>query len=259
MDWLIVLLVVVFGSALTFFSGFGLGTILLPVFLLFFEPKMAIPAVAVVHFTNSVFKFVVVRKYINKAIFLRFGLPAIAAALLGAYLLTMVEKLQSLFSYNLFDKNFEVSWIAFLVGLLILSFTWIESSKRIARIQFQEKHMALGGVLSGLFGGLSGHQGALRSLFLKNAGLSKEQFVGTSNAISLVIDISRISLYLWFFSSLNWASNQNSYLILIGMVGAFIGVSLGNKLLKKITSDTLQRIVSLCLVLFALLLMFGII
>lgn len=259
MDLVLVLLVVIFGSVLTFFSGFGLGTILLPVFLVFFEPKMAIPAVALVHFTNSIFKFIYVRKYIVRSVFLKFGLPAIGAALIGAYLLTLIEKLDILFSYRLFEKEIQVSWIGFLIGLLILFFTLLESSKRIAQIQLQGKYLFLGGILSGLFGGLSGHQGALRALFLKNAQLSKEQFVGTSNAISLVIDLARISLYTWVFIRMNWLENEYSYLILVGMGGALIGVTIGNKMLKKMTSAGVQLFISVCLILFALLLMAGII
>lgn len=44
-------------SGLTLFSGFGLGTILMPVFALFFPLPLAISATAVVHFANNIFKF----------------------------------------------------------------------------------------------------------------------------------------------------------------------------------------------------------
>ena len=44
-------------SGLTLFSGFGLGTVLMPVFALFFPLPLAIAATAVVHFANNIFKF----------------------------------------------------------------------------------------------------------------------------------------------------------------------------------------------------------
>ncbi|OGA86871.1 MAG: hypothetical protein A2Z90_01050 [Burkholderiales bacterium GWA2_64_37] len=42
---------------LTLFSGFGLGTVLVPVFALFFPVPLAIAATAAVHFANNIFKF----------------------------------------------------------------------------------------------------------------------------------------------------------------------------------------------------------
>jgi hypothetical protein len=43
-------------SGLTLFSGFGLGTVLLPVFSLFLPVPLAVAATAVVHFANNLFK-----------------------------------------------------------------------------------------------------------------------------------------------------------------------------------------------------------
>lgn len=40
-------------SALTLFSGFGLGTILTPVFAIFFPIEVAIASTAVVHLSNE--------------------------------------------------------------------------------------------------------------------------------------------------------------------------------------------------------------
>ena len=43
-------------SALTLFSGFGLGTLLMPVFALFFSIPVAVGSTAVVHGANNLFK-----------------------------------------------------------------------------------------------------------------------------------------------------------------------------------------------------------
>ena len=45
--------------------------------------------------------------------------------------------------------------------------------------------LAAGGLLSGFLGGLSGHQGALRSAFLIKCGLSKEVFIASGVVIAL--------------------------------------------------------------------------
>ena len=56
MDVLLISIVAFIGSGLTFFSGFGLGTVLLPVFALFFPVQVAVGLTAVVHFLNNLFK-----------------------------------------------------------------------------------------------------------------------------------------------------------------------------------------------------------
>jgi hypothetical protein len=46
-----------FGVALlTFFSGFGLGSLLLPAFAVFFPIEVAVAATGVVHLANNLFK-----------------------------------------------------------------------------------------------------------------------------------------------------------------------------------------------------------
>jgi len=52
----IVALVALVAAALTLFSGFGLGSLLLPAFALFFDLDVAIAATAVVHLLNNLFK-----------------------------------------------------------------------------------------------------------------------------------------------------------------------------------------------------------
>ncbi len=70
-------------AILTFFSGFGVGTILTPIFVIFFPIDIAIAMTAIVHFSNNVFKFGLTYKNIDKKVLLKFGVPAIPFAILG--------------------------------------------------------------------------------------------------------------------------------------------------------------------------------
>lgn len=93
----LVLALVCFGaSILTFYSGFGLGTILLVVFALWFPIEQAIVMTAIVHFVNNLFKLFLTHKNIDKKILLKFGLPSILGALGGAFLLTRMTGDQGL-------------------------------------------------------------------------------------------------------------------------------------------------------------------
>jgi uncharacterized membrane protein YfcA len=84
MGILFICLAAFFASLLTFFSGFGLGTILMPVFALFFPIEMAISLTGVVHLLNNFFKMYLVGKEANWRIVLKFGTPAVVSALIGA-------------------------------------------------------------------------------------------------------------------------------------------------------------------------------
>ena len=194
-NYLILAVTVLFGAGLTFFSGFGLGTLMLPVFSLFYPIEVAVAATAIVHFSNNVFKFGMVYKHVHWPTLFRFGLPAMGAALLGALLLNFMGKQAVIYSYVLFNKELSITSLKLVIGALMLFFALFELIPKLSNWKMEQKYMPLGGVLSGFFGGISGHQGAFRSVFLTKTGLSKEEFIGTSNAIALVIDITRITVY----------------------------------------------------------------
>jgi uncharacterized membrane protein YfcA len=117
--------------------------------------------------------------------------------------------------------------------------------------------LPLGGILSGFFGGLSGHQGALRSAFLTKVGLSKEAFIATGVLIACMIDISRMSVYFTNISNMKDSLQWN--LLIVATLAAFVGVYFGNKLVKKITINTIQKIVAFMIIVFAIALGFGIV
>ena len=87
MEFLIIGCVAFVTSILTFFSGFGVGTILTPVFILFFPIDVAIAMTAIVHFSNNLFKFGLTYKNINLNVLLKFGGAAIPLAFIGAWFL----------------------------------------------------------------------------------------------------------------------------------------------------------------------------
>jgi hypothetical protein len=76
------------------------------------------------------------------------------------------------------------------MGLLLILFATMEMFPNKMRV----KNLILGGVLSSVFGGLSGNHGAIRSAFLINTHLGKEAFIGTNAFISTVVDIFRIGV-----------------------------------------------------------------
>jgi uncharacterized protein len=256
MEYLIIIIVAIFASGLTLFSGFGLGTILLPAFALFFPVEVAIAITAIVHFLNNIFKLFLLGKHADKKIVIRFGFPAILSAFLGAYALIMLSDLAPLISYQMMDKTFIITPVKLVIAIMMTLFAIIELLPADV-FSFNQKYLPVGGLLSGFFGGLSGHQGALRSAFLLRCNLSKEAFIATGIVIACIIDFSRLFVYSSkYFLTLD---QGNITLLLAATLAAFLGAYLGNKLLKKITMQFVRITVSIMLFLIALGLGLGII
>ncbi len=257
MDYILVGIVALLGSGLTFFSGFGLGTLLLPVFALFFPIDIAIALTAIVHLLNNLFKLTLVGNKANISTVLRFGIPAIVFAFFGAFLLGKITHLDPIYSYEISSNTYTITVVKVCIATLLIFFSLFDLIPKLKRLEFDIKYLPLGGALSGFFGGLSGHQGALRTAFLIRAKLKKEAFIATGVVIACFIDISRISIYAKDLFKLG--DQLNYYMLITATVMAFFGAYIGNKFLKKITIDTIQLVVGILLILFAVLLGIGII
>lgn len=255
MESIIVPACALLASMLTLFSGFGLGTLLMPVVALFFPLEVAIALTAVVHLANNVFKAAMLGKHADRAVLLAFGVPSLLAALAGAWVLAALADLPPLFRYRLFDTGQAVHPVKLAIGSLILVFAVLEMSPRFARLSVPKRFLPLGGLLSGFFGGLSGHQGALRSLFLVKAGLGKEAYLGTGVMVALAVDVSRLGVYAGAMgeqaAAIDWGLAASA------SVAAFAGAFLGTRLLHKVTLVAVQRLVAGLLFVVGLGLVFG--
>ena len=257
MDYFIICLVAFLTSILTFFSGFGLGTILMPVFALFFPIELAIALTGVVHFFNNIFKLFLVGNKANKSVLLRFGIPAIIAAFIGAWILLNITDLPSIYSYKIGSKIFVITPVKLIIAILLIVFSIIELLPFFDKFQFNKKQLPFGGFLSGFFGGLSGHQGALRTAFLIKSGLTKEAFIGTAVVISSLVDFTRISMYST--RMLESGLHENIPLIASATLAAIIGAFIGHKLLKKVTFKYIHKFVAVFLFLVSIALGIGLI
>lgn len=257
MEIVAVSVVALLASLLTFFSGFGLGTILTPVMVFFFPVEVAIALTGVVHFTNNIFKLILVRKNIAHNVLIRFGIPAIFASFLGAWLLTGITEMPVLYSYYIGGSNFEVLPVNLIIGVLLVVFAILELIPAFKKLQFGEDKMIYGGLLSGFFGGLTGIQGAVRSAFLIKAGLSKEGYIATGVAIACLIDVSRLSVYSTRIIEADLVGNLP--LLIPAILSAMTGALIGKKLLKKVTLELVKNLVAIMLIIIGVLLSSGII
>ena len=248
------------GSVLTLYSGFGLGTVLLPAFATFLPVHIAVAATAVVHCANNALKCALLAKHADRATLVRFGLPAVLAALAGAAVLASLTQLPVLATYSLAGHLATITPLKLAMAVLMAGFAGLELHPRFSALQVDQRWLPLGGVLSGFFGGLSGHQGALRSAFLAKTGLSTQAFVGTNAVIGMVVDVARLGVYV-----VGWKTTGGHFLrfnllltLACGIAAAFGGVLFGRQYLHKVTMRGVQRLTGALLLLMALALGCGV-
>jgi len=245
-ELLIVCIAALLASALTLLSGFGLGTLLMPVVALFFPLELAIAMTAMVHLANNLFKIGLLGRKAEPSVLMKFGLPAIVAAFAGAALLTYLDVLNPIYEYQAFGRARQVSALKLVIGVLIVSFVVLELSPIFSKMALDRKWLPLGGAISGFFGGLSGHQGAFRSMFLIKAGLEKETFVATGVVLAVLVDIARMVIYgadIWIHDrAIDWP------LVTAACTSAFTGAYIGATVLQKVTFQSVQLIVSALLI-----------
>ena len=244
MEYLIICSAALFASTLTLFSGFGVGALLMPVFALFFPIDVAVAMTAVVHFLNNLFKLALLGRHAHIGTALKFGLPAIFSAFFGAWLLLWLSDLSPLMSYSISGHQFYIMPVKLIISILMAFFAIFELLPDYAGLSIERKYLPLGGILSGFFGGLSGHQGAMRSAFLIRCNLSKEGFIATGVVIACMVDVTRLAVYS---TGLLEKVSSNGLLVTAAALSAFAGAFIGRKLLKKVTMHLVQLIVSVML------------
>jgi len=266
MDFILIPLVSAAVAALTLVSGFGLGTLLMPAFAIFFPIEIAIAATGVVHFVNNLFRVAIVGRWADREVVMRFGIPAIIAALVGAALMTAMADVPALYNYRFGPLPAKITWLKLVIATLLALFATLELWPKYQQLSFPLNALPIGGVLSGFFGGISGMQGALRAPFLLRAGLKEQSYVGTANVISTIVDLARLVVYFVGFA---WLTKKGQYEALsdrrtFWLVGAaclagFLGSYFGAKVVKKVTLRAIRYLVAVLLFVAAAALAMGVV
>ncbi len=221
-------------AALTVPAGFGLATMTTPLFLLWFEPHQAIAGVAIVHGAHNAMKSRMLRDHIDSDALRRFGWALLLGALIGAALQTVIPS----------DP------LLLLVGVALIVLPALKLSESWTSIRLPEAEDRVGGFGSGFMGGLTGHQGALRAMFLRQRLPDKTEYAATAAVLALVVDLTRIPIYLWNDTSVLFSQS----LLLIGFViSALVGAQIGRVCFENCKNDSIQKGIMIGLVLSGIL------
>ena len=224
METITILIVVVafIAAALTVPAGFGLSTMLTPVVLFVMDPHEAIAVVAIVHGAHNAAKYYSLKIHVDYEAIKHYGIWLVIGAIIGALLQNMVPQ----------------EPLLILIGCFLIILPILTLSEDWTGYKIPETNDRIGGFGSGFMGGLSGHQGALRAMFLSRRLTNKMSFAATASILALCVDLTRIPIYLYFRSEEIVAYSQ---LTLALVISALLGVKVGKIWLEKLKSKTIHN------------------
>ncbi|MFY9638836.1 MAG: sulfite exporter TauE/SafE family protein [Methanobacterium sp.] len=218
-------------------AGFGTSTILLPVALIFVDFKTALVLVAITHLSANMGATTFFRHGLDRRLILLFGVPSIFITIIGAYMVTYVPQ----------------NILIIILGIFLLIFSISFLIKPNIKVPKSDTNTVIGGALSGFLQGLLGIGGPLRGAFLISYDLDKFKYIATLAAIAVIIDLTRIPIYL----SNNLLESQYYIYIPILIVLGVIGSYIGKKIVFFIPQDVFKKIVLVAIGLASLFLIFG--
>lgn len=225
--------VAVLSGASAALVGFGIGSIMTPILAISLGVKAAVIIVAIPHFVATTYRCWSLRESIDRDVLIRFGSMSAAGGLIGA----------ALYSYV---PNAALSLI-FASLLILAGCAGLSGANK--RIKLRGTASWVAGGLSGMFGGLVGNQGGIRSAALLGFDLSKESFVATATAVGVIVDCVRIPIYLlWGWSDIE----KNLPLISIITLGTITGTIIGVRCLRSVPEQIFAKIVSLAILILGL-------
>ena len=224
-------------AALTVPAGFGLSTVLTPLVLLLMPPHEAIAVVAIVHGAHNAGKLALLWENVDLEAFKRYGVWLILGSVVGALLQSRVPQRPLLG----------------ILGIALIVLPALTLSEKWTGYMMPESNDRVGGFGSGFMGGLSGHQGALRAMFLSRRIPNKMSYAATASILALCVDLSRIPVYL-FYRSEEVFSHYGLTVVLV--ISALLGARLGKVWLKNIDSILIRRGVMVGIILSGFLYVF---
>jgi uncharacterized protein len=221
-----VFVIAVLAGAIAAVSGFGIGSLLTPLFALHMDTKLAVAVVSLPHLVATAARFFSLKGHVNKRVFWNFGLLSAAGGLAGALL-------------NAYAGGRALT----IVFACLLLFAGISGLAGLAdRTRFGRRAAWIAGAASGFFGGLVGNQGGIRSAALLGFSMPKEAYVATATAVALIVDSARMPVY--FGTQWNGISAYGR-LTTIATIGVLAGTFGGVHLLRRMPESIFRRSVAI--------------
>lgn len=214
-------------------SGFGIGSLLTPLLALHAGTKTAVAAVSIPHLIGTGIRFWRLRGSVDRVVLWRFGLMSAVGGFAGAVL----------------NARATSPALTVVFGLLLVFAGAAQLTGEAQRWRFLGSVAWLAGALSGLFGGLVGNQGGIRSAAMLGFDLPKQRFVATATAIALLVDAARMPVYV--------VAERGSVtaiwpLVVIATAGVIFGTLAGARLLADVPERRFKQVVGAIILLLGI-------
>ena len=215
--------VAVIAGAVAAVSGFGIGSLLTPALALAVGTKAAVAVVAIPHAVATAVRCWALRSAVDRNVLATFGLASAAGGLAGSVL------------YSVFANPF----LTVMLGVLLLLTGLSDLIGWGRRLDRGRRWSLLAGAISGLFGGLVGNQGGIRSAALLRFNLSREAVVATATATALLVDAARLPVYI-----VTSGASMVELWPIVGtlIVGVVVGTLVGVPVLRRIPEPVFRRL-----------------
>lgn len=229
----VLICVSVAAGAVASVAGFGIGSLLTPLLALQVGTKTAVAAVSVPHLIGTFIRFWRLRAHLDRSVLWRFGLTSAAGGLAGALL----------------NASAPSPALAVVLGTLLVFAGAAQLTGHAQRFRLKGSLAWVAGAASGLFGGLVGNQGGIRSAAMLGLDLTKERFVATATAIALCVDAARMPVYVIVEREQVAAIWP---LLLLATVGVVAGTLVGERLLARVSARRFRQVVGAIILLLGI-------
>ena len=212
-------------GAIASVAGFGIGSLLTPVFALRVDMKLAVAAVAIPHLVATALRLTMMRQHVDWRLVRTFGVTSAAGGLTGALL---QQRLRGPGLVTVFGGLLVFAGLTGLTGVM-------------ERVRLGRTSAWVAGLLSGVFGGLVGNQGGIRSAALLGFDVRPTSFVASATAAALMVDLARMPVYVALEADRLAGLAGLIALAAAGAVGGTIG---GERVLRRIPPPIFKKLVS---------------
>jgi len=215
-------------GAIASVAGFGVGSVLTPLFTLAADTRLAVAAVSIPHLAATSLRLWIMRRQVDWRLLRGFGLASAGGGVAGALLQSRAR-----------SRTLDLV----LGGLLLLAGLG-ELTGLARRTRLRGKAAWIAGALSGVFGGLVGNQGGIRSAALLGFDVPRDAFVATTTAIALAIDLARMPVYVVTERA---RLPGVAGLVALATARAIGGTLVGQRLLARVPEGLFRRVVAILL------------
>ena len=219
-------------------TGFGIGSLLTPALTVGLGAKAAVALVAVPHAVATTARLWGLRSSVDRGVLTRFGFASAGGGLAGAILYSTVAN----------------AFLTVMLGLLLVLTGLFELIGWGRRLDLRGRWSLLAGAVSGVFGGLVGNQGGVRSAALLQSGLSREAIVATATATALLVDAARLPVYI-----VTSGAEMLAYwpILVVLTLGVLAGTFAGLPILRRVPESLFRRLLASLLIVLGIGLVAG--